>query len=181
MYTGSSNPNVIERTLRNPIGPAPANGIATNPINTSTNERKPPATAARSSSPSIFGLCSTLVTFFRSASQALLQCLIELHWSNATCCIHRSKRCARLLIRHLTPGAPSLRVSQRKGGIAQFQMIDSYDAIPNPTRLAAAIMISIPAQSSRNGLLPTPAHSPSAKPIIPANKTYPLICSIQFT
>jgi len=46
-----------------------------------------------------------------------------------------------------------------------------YDAIPSPTRFAAAIIISIPAQSSLTGRPLIPAHSPSARPIIPAKRT----------
>src|SRR5580698_9492136 len=46
-----------------------------------------------------------------------------------------------------------------------------YDAIPRPTMLAAAMMTSMPPQSSRTGLEPTPAHSPSARPTIPPKRT----------
>jgi len=47
----------------------------------------------------------------------------------------------------------------------------AYEAIPSPTRLAAAIITSTPAHSRRTGLLSTPFHSPSARPTSPAHRT----------
>jgi len=47
----------------------------------------------------------------------------------------------------------------------------AQDARPSPTRLAARMMIIIPAQRRRMGLPLMPCHSPSARPTRPAKRT----------
>ena len=47
----------------------------------------------------------------------------------------------------------------------------AQDALPSPTSVTATMITSMPAQSSRTGRLPTPDHSPSARPTIPPKRT----------